>query len=772
MRSAPDDRLLRLAEDLADGKGAHWDEVLRQEPDLAPALERFRQLQAIAAAHETGARGQREDPWRVPNESLKIPLFSWGEIQVLEKLGEGGYAVVFRAWDPALEREVALKLNRSDAGLSATELQRWVDEARRLARVRHSNILVIHGVDVRDGRAGFWTDLVHGQTLEQVLQDQGRLGGAEALLVGLDLCRALAAVHAAGLVHGDLKSSNVMREGGAGEAAGTGAGRIVLTDFGASTESSPSVSRSAAFATPLTSAPEVLRGEPPSPASDLYSLGVLLYRLVTGRYPIESTDPTELETKIQYGLRTPLRDLRADLGAAFVAVVERALDPDPKRRYSSAGEMERSLGEALSEESHSAKESVGAPARAATIEEGAVISPFGQRWRASLAVTVIAIVIASLATVWWVGRRRPSGPGPIRFTIGAPPHKLIRTDPNQFAISPDGSTLAFIAYDSTGQSLWVRRLGNHKPRELAGTPGAASPFWSPDGKQIGFFSEAKMRRVGLDGEAPEVICDAPHPHGASWGRKDVIVFAPGNGSLFRVPASGGTPESVTTIDTTGGVNAHAWPGFLPDGEHFTYVARRIEPFSIDDAPRPGPWTSYVGSIRTKSSAPLLTANSVAMYAPPHYVIYIRDGILFAQRFDVRQLRVEGRPIRIADSPAPLSYVGSRCGSVSANGVLVWRSVGSLKTRLVWIDRSARPIREPGIPADRWVRALISPDGRRVILSKETPTDASLWLFDFERGTLTGLTSVPERLELGVWSPDSKEILYRRQGPDAVSDVHR
>ena len=122
------------------------------------------------------------------------------------------------------------------------------------------------------------------------------------------------------------------------------------------------------------------------------------------------------------------------------------------------------------------------------------------------------------------------------------PHKLILTDPNHYAISPDGSTLAFIAFDSTGNSLWVRRLGNYQPREIANTRGAGNPFWSPDGKQVGFFSDGKMRRIGLDGGGPQVICDAPKPHGASWGRQGVIVFSPGDANLFRVAASGGTPN--------------------------------------------------------------------------------------------------------------------------------------------------------------------------------------------------------------------------------------
>jgi serine/threonine protein kinase/Tol biopolymer transport system component len=760
-----------LAELLADGGPVDWAELLRTEPDLAAAVARFRELQALSSAHETSARDGDTGPTLA--SAREVPSFTWGAIQVFEKLGEGGFAEVYRAWDPTLERAVALKLSRSDAQQTAVGIQQWLDEARRLAKVRHPNVVVIHGVDVRDGRAGFWTDLIGGRTLEKVLKDQGRFGGAEAALVGLDLCRALAAVHAAGLVHGDLKASNVMREGSPGGSPRTGAGRVVLMDFGASGDSSPPVSRSAKFVTPLATAPEVMRGEPPSRQSDFYSLGVLLFRLVTGRHPIESSDPAELEAKIQYGLRTPLRDLRPDLGAALVAAVERALDPDPARRFASAGEMERALSEALSEERPSAAEASGreasvapsATGSAATLRKGVRPMPLG--------VGIIAVAVALVAIAWWIGSRTPTPHESIRFTITGPPGKLIRTDPNNFAISPDGSTLAFIAYDSTGQSLWVRRLGNYRPREIAGTRGSEWPFWSPDGKQVGFFSDGKMRRVGLDGGVPQVICDAPKPHGASWSRQGIIVFSPGDANLFRVPASGGTPDPVTTIDTTGGADAHAWPGFLPDGEHFTYIARRNDPYEKDDPPRAGLWTSYVGSIRSKRSQPLLEANSVAMYAPPHHVIYIRNGVLYAQNFDMRRLRVTDRPIPIADSPAPVTFIGSKCGSVSANGVLVWASGGDQKNQLAWIDRSGRRIRDFDVLPDRWSRATISPDGRRAILRKaEEDGGTSLWLLDLEGEALTQLVSGTNFNDFGAWSHDSKEILFSRRGREGVCEVHR
>ena len=265
----------------------------------------------------------------------------WGHLKIIEQIGQGGYGEVYRAHDSNLECEVALKLLRPDRDHHETDVKSFLDEARRLARVRHPNVLVVHGADRHDGRVGLWTDLLRGKTLEQSIEQQGPFGADEATLVGVDLCRALAAVHAAGLVHRDVKTSNVMREEG---------GRIVLMDFNSVTERPALHGRSESDSlsgTPLFMAPEVLRGEDSGTASDIYSLGVVLYRLVSGLYPVSAKSLSELREKHRRGESARLRDVRPDLPAAFVEVVERALGHEPDRRYSTVGEMERALRSSL-----------------------------------------------------------------------------------------------------------------------------------------------------------------------------------------------------------------------------------------------------------------------------------------------------------------------------------------------------------------------------------------------------------------------------------------
>ena len=313
--------LRSLAERLTDDSGVDWETELRRSPELSSQVESFRIIDSVAQAHRSA---------KVDSTSATT-LFCWGPLQVLEELGQGGFGVVYRAFDPRLRREVALKLRRPDAPGSA---RRWLDEARNLARVRHEHVLVVHGADVYEERAGIWFDLIRGKTLERLLEEQGPFGAREAASIGVELCQALAAVHAEGMVHGDVKAANVMREAG---------GRLVLMDFGSVHEIAGVFGTTTT--TPLSCAPELLSGGKSTPAADVYSMGVLLYRLATGRYPIQATTMEELRQALLGGEFTPLRSLRPDLPSFLVTAVERAIAVKVEDRWSSVAELERALAE-------------------------------------------------------------------------------------------------------------------------------------------------------------------------------------------------------------------------------------------------------------------------------------------------------------------------------------------------------------------------------------------------------------------------------------------
>jgi hypothetical protein len=371
-----DERLTRLAGDITDELGVDWDGEVAHDSAAGGQVAGLRLVAEVATAH----RRLRVVPPAVP------ALFEWGPLRVLERLGAGGFGEVYRAWDAKLQREVALKLAREGVGGPLDSARRWLDEARKLARVRHPHVLAVYGADVHDGRAGIWTDLIAGRTLDQLLREQGKLGAREAALIGIDLCAALSAVHAAGLVHGDVKAQNVMREDG---------GRLVLMDFGSVRDRGDAPLPTG---TPLSTAPEVLQGEPPSSRTDVYSLGALLYRLVSGEHPVPAQSLDELRRKHAQGERRPLRELRPDLPASFIAIVERALSASPDERPASAAEMERTLASLLD----------GGLARdTATRAPGP-----GRAWRRAAPAALAALAVLSLLAVIlaprWIARTRPA----------------------------------------------------------------------------------------------------------------------------------------------------------------------------------------------------------------------------------------------------------------------------------------------------------------------------------------------------------------------------
>jgi eukaryotic-like serine/threonine-protein kinase len=371
--------LLDVAQSVADGTPVDWPTAeTRASPEEQPAIRQLRILADLAALHRTAP---------VPGAVLAATergtvgppgLAHWGHLAIGARLGGGSDSDVYRAWDPGLEREVALKLLRAGAACETLDASRLAREGRLLARIRHRHVVSVHGVTVRDGRVGLWMELVQGSTLEQILLERGWFSARETMLIGIDLCGALAAIHGAGLVHGDIKTQNVLREDG---------GRIVLMDMGAGGEMRSRRHSDRIVGTPLYLAPETFSGAPPTAAGDIYSLGVLLYRLVTGSFPVGATAIEELRAAHAARRQTKLRDVRPDLPLAFVRAIERATAPDPAKRYTTAGAFETDLLRAF--------DRPGTPAAALT-----------RVWRhpAVAVLGALVILLAGIVPLWRHGR--------------------------------------------------------------------------------------------------------------------------------------------------------------------------------------------------------------------------------------------------------------------------------------------------------------------------------------------------------------------------------
>ncbi len=394
-------RLAELIEKLLEsGKAIDWDAVSASGLS-EDELKTLRRLERVARAF-----GNLHTP--VPAAPDDAPT-RFGRLQVKERLGRGSEGIVMRAYDPALERDVALKLRRSAAISAAGGASRLLREARHLAKIRHPHVVAVHGADEFDGWTGVWTDLLNGETLEQRLQRGGRFGVDEARLVGIALCQALAAIHAAGLTHGDIKTGNVMREEG---------GRVVLLDFGAARPAwLTELATGSISGSPLYMAPETLEGAEPSSRSDIYALGVTLYRLLTGEYPLTAVNMADLRAKHARGERVPLRDRRADLPTWLVNAIEGALERDPARRMASAGLLERALE---------------GPARAQA-----------SRWRFAATAAGIVVIAGLAAVIAWQWR------GPVALTIDAALHR-----------TADGLVLGDGAVVRAGDSLHLQFTAN------------------------------------------------------------------------------------------------------------------------------------------------------------------------------------------------------------------------------------------------------------------------------------------------------------------------
>jgi hypothetical protein len=461
-----DSKLLSVARSISDGAGVDWERLEQKLVDAreTQVLRELRLLDRIATFHRSAEPLDAGQDLIDPAEASAVPIDppddgagepdlkrhvtdegfeTWGHLAILEKIGEGAFGAVYRARDGKLQREVALKLLWLAEPGAPSNSPRALKEARLLARVRHPNVATVYGADQIHGRVGLWMELVKGRTLAELLGAQGPFGAREAALVGLDLCRALAAVHGAGLLHGDVKAHNVMREEG---------GRTVLMDFGtgkdlgqdhAARRPGPADDFSG---TPLYLAPEVFEGHARTKATDIYSLGVLLYHLVTGSYPVQGRTREDVERAHQRQERRHLRDVRPDLPEEFVHTVQRALDPDPRQRYHGAGAFESALARFL-----------GATAE---VERGWLTLTVR---RITIAACALGIVLTMGAAYWIAGR------APQRAGSDAPVARA------GLPLSPPQSPSADAAASYTIDTALYRELGGQEVRLRPGArvePGA------------------------------------------------------------------------------------------------------------------------------------------------------------------------------------------------------------------------------------------------------------------------------------------------------------
>jgi Tol biopolymer transport system component len=744
------------------------EEALKREPnerstylDQACAGDEALRLkvEALLAAHESAETFIEAPALEVAAQALAEQARSMvgqqlDHYRILSLIGKGGMGEVYRARDSRIGREVAIKILPEVYSRDAERLRRFGQEARAAGMLNHPNIMVVHDIGLASpdngGAPYIVSELLEGETLRTRINGSA-LAPHKAIDYALQIARGLAAAHEKGITHRDLKPENlfVMRDG-----------RVKILDFGLAKLKPQAISGLVDTQAPsvaVPTAPGVIMGTvgymSPEQASgveadhraDIFAFGAILYEMLTGKRAFQGKTAIEVLNSILKEEPPELENLQRNFTPALGQVVRHCLEKNPPERFQSATDLAFALS-ALASPSGIRSDATGEGglvAIASRFKRGAQ-----QFWIATTAFLLIATVALSLLYY----RRAPGAANAIRFSI-YPPEQMAfdaaaRELPHSMSVSPDGERLAFVTMSEGRTQLWVRALGSLSAQPFAGAEGARYPFWSPDSRFIGFFADGKLKKIEAAGGPPQTLCQAPRWGTiATWNREGIILFST-HFSIYRVSAEGGEPALVNKPDQTGEVH-HLWPSFLPDGRRFIFTAGGKSKQATD---------LYLGSLDSDKITLLLRDASRAAYAPPGYLLYVRDGALLAHPFDVEVTRFTGEPILLDEGLWYFKPIGSADFSVSETGVLAYRT-GTNVSRLIWFDRRGVEIGSTSEPKD-YQRPRLSPNGHSFAVEVADPRNGTtdIWNYALSRSA-TRLTFEPGMENSPIWSPGGRQIVF-------------
>ncbi|MDB4324706.1 serine/threonine-protein kinase [bacterium] len=687
-----------------------------------------------------------------------------------EKLGEGGMGVVWKATDTTLGREVAIKILPADFAADEERLARFEREARLLASLNHPNIagiFGIHKVPAADGQPAthfLAMELVPGEELAERLVN-GPLPLEQALRTALEIATGLEAAHESGVIHRDLKPANVKltKDGQAkvldfglakaAEGAATASGNVSLSP----TMTSAGTQAGMILGTASYMSPEQASGQPTDRRCDIWSFGVVLHELLTGNRLFESETVSHTLAAVLRA-EIDLDDLPKQIPSRVEQLIRRCLERNPARRLRDIGEARILLDDELSGRADELQPVDDAPP--------VVVAGKGRfAWMALALVSLVGMLTMAAMTL----RPESTPPSPVVQSILMAPSGWDFAPGAPLAVSRDGRQVAFVAYPRADNEeagagsigLWVRDLDSTEARRLADADTASNPFWSPDGRWIGFYANGQLNKIEADGGPVVPICSATDGRGGTWSESGTIVFQRAwNEGLMQVPAGGGTPEPLTTLDRDRRHIAHRWPAFLPDGRHFLfYVVSTTNPITSEFS------GIYIGSLDSDQTRFLLKAESRALYSSGH-LLYRAGSTLMAHPFDLSTLELAGDRLPVASdvTGGAISWGGAQFGASEDDVLVHLRGRQAAQSVLTWRDHDGNLLETIGEPGGYWDPAL-SNDGSRLAVAVGTDA-ADIWIYELERDARKRVTFDPADDRQPLWSPNDRRLAYSSAQQDA------